>query len=228
MEGSAGTECSGLSGPAGNTVPLVFPSLYNGPVNYFARLVRQEKIVLEQYDSYTKQTYRNRCLIMGPNGVISLSIPVKRKRGEKTLMRDIRIDYDSNWNKIHWRSLLASYASSPFFEILADEIRPFYHQRFEFLLDLNLHLVEQTLRMLGLHIPVSCSEAFTPISSTKDPRHFIHPKKEQALTDPGFLPLEYQQVFSERLGFRSNLSILDLVFNLGPDALSYLLRSLKT
>ena len=207
---------------------MVFPALYNGPVNYYARLVRQKEIVLEQFDSYTKQTYRNRCLIMGPNGVIPLSIPVKRKSGVKTLMCDIRIDYDSNWNKIHWRSLVASYASSPFFEYLADEISPLYQKSFEFLMDLNLHLLERTLGMLGLNIPVSCSEAFTPISSEHDPRHFIHPKKEQAVADPGFLPLEYHQVFSDRLGFRSNLSILDLIFNEGPDALSYLQRCLKT
>ena len=207
---------------------MVFPALYNGPVNYYARLVRQKEIVLEQYDSYTKQTYRNRCLIMGANGVIPLSIPVKRKSGIKTQMRDIRIDYDSNWNKIHWRSLVASYASSPFFEILADEISPLYQQSFEFLLDLNLHLLEQTIGILGLNIPISCSKAFTPISSEDDPRHFIHPKKEQAVADPGFLPGEYHQVFSDRLGFRSNLSILDLLFNEGPDALSYLQGSLKT
>ncbi len=207
---------------------MVFPALYNGPLNYYARLVGQKEIVLEQYDSYTKQTYRNRCMIMGPNGVIPLSIPVKRKRGVKTQLRDIRIDYDSNWNKIHWRSLVAAYASSPFFEYLADEISPFYQKRFEFLLDLNFELLVQTLEILGLILPVSLSELFTPITSEHDPRQFIHPKKEQAAADPGFLPQEYHQVFSDRLGFRSNLSILDLIFNEGPDALSYLQRCLKT
>ena len=207
---------------------MVFPALYNGPLNYYALLVRQKEIVLEQYDSYTKQTYRNRCMIMGPNGVIPLSIPVKRKRGVKTQLRDIRIDYDSNWNKIHWRSLVASYASSPFFEFLADELSPLYQKRFEFLLDLNFELLVQTLEILGLIIPVNLSEHFTPISTEHDPRHFIHPKKEQAVADPGFLPQEYHQVFSDRLGFRSNLSILDLIFNEGPDALAYLQRCLKT
>lgn len=207
---------------------MIFPALYNGPVNYFARLVRQQEIVLEQYDNYSKQTFRNRCMILGPNGVVTLSIPVKRKSGVKTHLRDIRIDYDSNWNKIHWRSLVASYASSPFFEYIADEINPFYQKQFEFLIDLNYQLVEHTLRFLGLNIQVSCSEAFTPISSEHDPRHFIHPKKDQAEADPGFLPLKYHQVFSDRLGFRSNLSILDLIFNEGPGALSYLQRCLRT
>jgi len=211
-----------------NTFALVFPAFYNGPVNYYARLVRQQEIVLEQHDSYTKQTYRNRCLIMGPNGLITLSIPVKRQHGVKTRMRDIRIDYDTNWNKIHWRSLVASYASSPFFEYLADEINPFYQKNFEFLVDLNQELIEHTLGFLGLNIELRCSDTFTPLSLEGDPRHFIHPKKDQAVEDPGFLPEEYYQVFSDRLGFRSNLSILDLIFNVGPEALSYLQKSLKT
>lgn len=207
---------------------LVFPALYNGPVNYYSRLVKQQEIVLEQYDSYTKQSYRNRCLIMGPNGIITLSIPVNRARGVKTHMRDIRIDYDSNWNKIHWRSLVASYASSPFFEYLADEINPLYQKRFTFLVDLNQQLLEHTLGFLGLDMQLSRSKAFTPLESEKDPRNYIHPKKDQAVEDPGFLPQEYHQVFSDRLGFHPNLSILDLIFNVGPEALAYLHACLKT
>jgi len=207
---------------------LVFPALYNGPINYYARLVHQKEIVLEQYDSYSKQSYRNRCLIMGPNGVISLSIPVIKLHGSKTHLKDVRIDYDSHWNKIHWKSLVASYASSPFFEYLADELSPFYEQRFDFLMDLNQHLINYTLHQLGLEIPVKPSDSFTEVLTDQDPRHFIHPKKDQAVADPGFKPEAYHQVFSDRLGFQPNLSILDLIFNVGPEALSYLHRSLKT
>jgi hypothetical protein len=207
---------------------LIFPALYNGPVNYFARLARQQEIVLEQYDSYSKQSYRNRCMIMGPNGVVPLSIPVKRKRNVKTHLRDIRIDYDSNWNRIHWRSLVASYASSPFFDFMAEEFYPLYEKRFVFLIELNINLIEETLGLLGLQIPVVRTEVFSPILSDHDPRHFIHPKMDQAAADPDFHPAEYHQVFSDRLGFQANLSILDLIFNEGPDALSYLQRCLKT
>jgi hypothetical protein len=207
---------------------LIFPALYNGPVNYYARLIRQPEILLEQHDSYSKQTYRNRCLILGPNGVITLTIPVKRKRGMKNAVRDIRIDYDTSWNKIHWRGLIASYASSPYFEYLADEIHPIYEHRHTFLIDLNRLLVEHTLGLMGLKIPLRLTEAFEPIVSETDPRHFIHPKTDQAVADPGFVPVNYHQVFSDRLGFQTNLSILDLIFNMGPETLSYLRRCLKT
>lgn len=207
---------------------MIFPALYNGPINYYARLIRQPEIVLEQYDTYSKQTYRNRCIIMGPNGVVALSIPVKRKRGVKSLVRDIRIDHRSGWNKIHWRSLVASYASSPYFEYLKEEILPFYETRYEFLIDLNRELIERILGFMDLAVPVRCTESFQPISSESDPRHYIHPKKDQAAADPDFMPLAYHQVFSDRLGFRPNLSILDLIFNLGPETKLYLQRCLKT
>jgi len=225
MEKSAGSECSGLSEPAAD---CVFPALYHGPVYYFARLLRQEEIILEQYENYGKQSYRNRCLIMGPNAPVSLSIPVSRPHGVKTLFRDIRIHYEGRWNRIHWRSLQAAYASSPYFELMADEWAPFYEQHFDFLLDYNRRLLEITLSTLGASIPVRFSDKFTPIRSKQDPRYFIHPKKDIRSFDPDFRPGFYQQVFSDRLGFLPNLSILDLLFNLGSEARAYLQESLKT
>ncbi|MEN8227989.1 MAG: WbqC family protein [Bacteroidota bacterium] len=208
-------------------VSLIYPALYNGPVNYFARLVREKDILLEQFDSYTKQTYRNRCMIMGPNGVLTLSIPVKKKRGVKHL-KEIRIDYDTPWNKNHWRSLVASYASSPFFEYFMDDLIEFYENKFEFLIDLNQQLIERTLQLLGIKIQVSCSASFNDITSETDPRSFIHPKKDPAVVDHDFKPVVYHQVFSDRMGFKANLSILDLLFNEGPAALSILQKSLRT
>jgi hypothetical protein len=207
---------------------LIYPSLYNGPVNYFVRLVREDQILIEQFDSYTKQTYRNRCRILGPNGVLSLSIPIKRKRGMKSHFRDIRIDNDKPWNKIHWKSLVASYASSPFFEFIRDDLAPFYEGRFEFLVDLNMKMLDKTLQIMGLDIPVQLTHGFEEISGKDDPRHFIHPKIKTEVADPGYIPVAYHQVFSERFGFQSNLSILDLLFNEGPDSLSVLNKSLKT
>jgi hypothetical protein len=207
---------------------IIYPTLYNGPVNYYARLIREKEIHLEQYDNYIKQTYRNRCRILSPNGVLTLSIPVKRRRGTKTLLRDVRIDYDSPWNHIHWKSLQASYASSPFFEYLVDDLAIFYERHFQFLVDLNQQILQQTLQVMGLEIPVILTRSFSAIAGEQDPRELIDPKKDQTVVDPDFKPVAYHQVFSDRFGFQSNLSILDLLFNEGPSAYSILQQSLRT
>ena len=207
---------------------MIYPALYNGPVQYFARLVREEEIILEQYDSYIKQTYRNRCSIMGPNGLLTLSIPVKSIRGTKNLFKDVRVDYDTAWNKIHWKSLVASYAASPFFEYFRDDLLPFYDKKFEFLVDLNAALLYKTLQMMGLDIPIDLSNDFMDMKGDNDPRHFIHPKLDSRMADPGFTPQVYHQVFEEKHGFLPNLSILDLMFNEGPTSLLVLKNSLRT
>lgn len=206
---------------------MIYPLLYNGPVQYFSRLVREEEIFLEQYDNYIKQTYRNRCRIIGPNGLLTLSIPVKRIKGIKSQFREVRLDYDMPWNKVHWKSLVAAYASSPFFEFFIDDLCPFYEKRFEFLVDLNLALLEKTLQMMGIDIPLNMTQDFKAITGEKDPRYFIHPKLDPRETDPHFSPQDYHQVFKEKHGYQSNLSILDLLFNEGPATLSVLRSSLR-
>lgn len=167
-------------------------------------------------------------MITGPNGLITLSVPVKKVSGVKTHFRDIRIDYDSPWNRNHWRSLVAAYAASPFFEFVADDLHPLYQKQFDFLFDLNRALVECTFSMLGLEIPVSCTNSFLAITSEVDPRHFILPNKQGSSSDPEFRPAEYHQVFSDRIPFRPNLSILDLIFNEGPGTITYLKDAIKT
>jgi hypothetical protein len=210
------------------SAPLVYPSLYNGPINYYARLIREEQIILEQYDHYSKQTYRNRCRLMGPNGIMTLSVPVKKRRGGKTLMRDILVDYDTPWNTIHWRSMVGAYAASPFFNLMREEYFPFYHRRFRYLIDLNMGLTTLTLGLIGADIPATLTQEFCMPSGENAKSPWYHSKKKVEETDPGFHPPEYHQVFSERFGFRSNLSILDLLFNEGPDTLTRLKQSLRT
>lgn len=207
---------------------LIYPVLYNGPVHYFARLVKESGIVLEAHDNYTKQTYRNRCLIPGANGVLTLTIPVKRMKGVKCLFRDVRVDYSQPWNRIHWKSFEAAYSVSPYFEYIRDELEPFYRENFDFLIDLNHKLLEKVLEILGLHIPIRFSESFSELQGPGDPRTFMHLKKGAMEADPYFRILPYHQVFMERHGFQPNLSILDLLFNMGPESLSILTRSIRT
>jgi hypothetical protein len=202
--------------------PPVFPLLHNGPVHYFARLVSHQTIVLEQHDHYIKQTYRNRCRVLGPNGILTLSIPVKRVRGMKNKYRDIRVDYDSHWNRIHWKSMEAGYASSPFFALMADELEPFYHKEYTFLFDLNLDLLNKILELLQVRISLCFSEDFKEITRESDPRQLFHPKIDTIKRDPAFSPVAYHQVFSREPRFHENLSILDLLFNEGPGALTVL------
>ncbi|MFO7669945.1 MAG: WbqC family protein [Bacteroidales bacterium] len=206
---------------------MIYPALYNGPVQYFARLVKEKEIILEQYDSYAKQTYKNRCNIIGANGLLTLSVPVKQVRGTKNLLREVRVDYHLPWNKIHWKSLVAAYAASPFFEFFRDDLVSFYEHRFEYLVDLNTGLLEKTLQLMGMQIPVRKSDSFQAITRDDDPRYFIHPKLNPMEADPRFSPVVYHQVFEEKHGFQPNLSILDLLFNEGPGSLSVLINSLR-
>ena len=196
---------------------------YLGPVQYFTKFLMYPGQIIEQYDHYIKQTYRNRCNIMGANGIIPLSIPVLKGQSHKTYVRDIRIDYDKKWQKLHWRSIVSAYRHSPFFEFYMDEYSPFYEKRFEFLLDFNAALLESILQALEIDNTINYSRGFIEAGTEDyaDYREAIHPKRDLS-SDPLFVPVTYHQVFVERLGFKANLSIIDLLFNEGPNARSVL------
>jgi len=195
---------------------LIFQSVYNGPIQYFARLIREEEIVIEKYDSYLKQTYRNRCRILGANGPLDLTIPVIKIPDKKMLLKDVRIDYSQPWQKIHWKGITSSYASSPFFQFIMDDLAGYYEKRYGFLIDLNQGLLTTALSILGLEPKIIYTEYFIPVRNDgSDPRFFIHPKKDFRQFDPEFRPAPYNQVFIEKHGFIPNLSIIDLLFNEG-------------
>ncbi len=196
---------------------------YLGPVQYFTKFLLHPVRIIERYDHYIKQTYRNRCNIMGANGILPLSIPVLKGQAHKTYVRDIRIDYNKKWQKLHWRSMESAYRHSPFFEFYMDEFYPFYEQRFEFLIDFNAALLELVLQSLEIENTLNYSREFIDagIVDYADYRETIHPKRDLS-SDPLFVPLTYRQVFVERIGFKANLSIIDLLFNEGPNARSVL------
>ena len=190
--------------------------VYLGPVAYYQALGKADTIWLEQCEYYEKQSYRNRCNIAGPNGVLSLSIPVEKKGGDKVLSRDIRISEHGDWQQQHWRSIEAAYNSTPFFEYYKDDLAPFYHKKWDFLWDFNMEIQAILLDLLELETRISFTKNYTAILEDHclDLRQSIHPKKELSM----FEEQSYYQVFEQKFGFQSNLSIIDLLFNMGNES----------
>ncbi len=207
---------------------MILPSFYNAPVSYFATVLHSsDKVIIEQFDHYSKQTYRNRCRILGSNGVIVLSIPVINLHGSKVLMKDIRIDYSTSWNKNHWKSIVSAYASAPFFEFVEDSFSGYYSKRYTFLIDLNTELFLTVLNLLQVEVAVSKSSDYKVLEPGYDFRECIHPKRVFKHREFRFHPTEYYQVFSERHGFKRDLSILDLLFNEGANSSVILSNSMS-
>ena len=202
---------------------MVYPCYHNPPVSYFSMLLLDNgPVTIEQHDHYTKQTYRNRCRILGANGVINLVIPVVKHHGKKTLMKDVQVDYDTDWRRIHWHSIYSSYASAPFFEFMEDHYRPIYNKKYTFLFDLNMDLLDAALDLLQIKRPVLRTEQFILPEPGADLAVAIHPKKEFRHSELEFIPKPYHHVFIDRHGFCRDLSILDLLFNEGPNAATIL------
>src|SRR5690606_211031 len=125
---------------------ILLPAFYLGPLEYFSKIKNQaDMIYLEKFEHFPKQTYRNRASIHSPNGKLNLTIPVKKGANNHTLMKDVRISYDADWQRLHWRGLQTSYRSSSFFEFYEDDFAPFFHGKWEFLFDFTVELTELCL-----------------------------------------------------------------------------------
>lgn len=186
-------------------------SSYFAPVSHYAAMLREGSVVVEQFDHYVKQTLRNRQCIVGPNGVQTLSIPVQKPDTPKAYMRDIRISDHGNWRHLHWNALVASYGKSPFFEYYADDIRPFYESgKTPFLVDFNEEILRTMLRLLDMEeVDVRRTDSYQGQAAGASSID----KPVEVKTVP------YYQVFQARHGFTADLSILDLLFNMGPESL---------
>ena len=190
----------------------VCPS-YLPSIQYMACIVSQQEISFVTYNTYQKQTYRNRTEIYSPNGKLRLSIPIIHKKyNNRQLDMEVSIQYENNWQKDHWKSLEASYRSSPFFEFYEDDFYPFYHQKFEKLMDFNINLIQNILFLIGAEISILLNE-----KPTKEFTDLIIAKPKKRKECP-----YYQQVFESKHGFLNDLSVLDLLFNMGPQTLDYL------
>lgn len=181
-----------------------------------------EELVLETEDNFQKQTNRTRTNIYSPNGLQTLTIPVKHVNILHQKTKDVKIENDFDWQKQHLKSLEAAYRTSPFFEYFEDELQPIFSKKQEFLLDLNLETFDLVLKFLRLNKTYSkTAEYFKDPSQTKDFRHLADGKKDKSTFEV------YPQVFDNKHGFLSNLSVLDLIFNEGRFSLEYLVTNFK-
>lgn len=206
----------------------LLPTAYLPPIQYFSKLANYARIRIEQHDHYSKQTYRNRCHILGPNGVQHLSVPVHKTFGNDTKLKDIRIDYDKQWQLQHWRAIHTAYRSSPYFLHYAPVLEDFYRKKYRFLLDWNTDLLLWLIRCIDLDVVWQYTQEFVSqvFENIEDYREVIHPKPQFRQPDPLFEAPYYTQVFSDKMPFQKNLSIIDLLFMEGPRTKAYLKRSM--
>ena len=195
---------------------LIYPS-YFPSISHFVAIAQAKEWTLEMEDNFQKQTNRNRMYIYSPNGIQLLNIPVKHSKERHQKTKEVKIENDFNWQKQHFKSLEAAYRTSPFFEYFEDTLAPIFEKKHTFLLDLNLQSMETVCKCLGIPFTYQeTNEYFHEVSHQKDYRYLINGKKDSNLFH------SYPQVFQEKNGFVSNLSILDLLFNEGRYALEYL------
>lgn len=203
-------------------IPLILSTSYLPPLEYWFAIIHHSEVYLEIHENYQKQSYRNRCRIMGPNGVQDLNIPIAKSGKLKTPIAEVQVFDDGLWQKNHWKSIETAYNSSPFFLHYADYFEDLFKRRVGSLFDFNKEIIESIFEILELNQKLKVTESFVKeYRDATDLRELIHPKRsnefyEQSKDKP------YIQVFSERHGFIPNLSILDLIFNLGPEAEAYL------
>ncbi|RVU00806.1 hypothetical protein EOD41_09205 [Mucilaginibacter limnophilus] len=198
----------------------VLPLFYLPPAAYFTQFnTFKPDVYIEREEHFPKQTYRNRANVYSPDGVLSLVVPVIKGSKNHTKVKDVRISYDFNWQRLHWMSLQACYRRSAYFEYYEDYFTPFYEGKFEYLFDYNQQLLELILKLLKIKTELRFTESFEPAyaAPVADFRESIHPKKPAVA-----ISKTYYQVFEERHGFLPDLSIVDLLFNQGPQALQYL------
>ena len=200
---------------------LVLSTAYFATIRYFSVLLSDATVCyIERHENYVKQSYRNRCTIYSANGLLDLVVPVAKSVKPKIPVAEVEISYDMTWQKQHFKAIESAYRRSPFYEFYIDDLMLFFNCRHRYLYDYNMHILRTICTMIN--IPFRVQESQTYISTTDaciDYRNIIHPKVVQQHLD--IFP-QYTQVFSEKWGFKPNLSILDLLFNMGPESKNYI------
>lgn len=195
---------------------------YFSPIIQYVALAQLSNIIFEIEDNFQKQTFRNRCYVYTSQGKQLLNVPIQHNKGEKQKTKDVKIDYKENWQKLHLKTLQTGYRSSPFFEFYIDDLMPIFTKKYTYLLDLNLQCNQLILNALQLETSLKKTTAFNIYFEGKDLRYLAVDKQAKQ-----YELAPYFQVFCDRHGFISNLSILDLLFMEGPNSLNYLENQLQ-
>ncbi|NOR86701.1 MAG: hypothetical protein GQ527_03740 [Bacteroidales bacterium] len=196
----------------------ILSTAYFPPISWMALLYKNKAITIDLHESYSKQSYRNRCHIATANGLMALTVPVKKPFGNRSKTADITLDYSQNWQQLHWKSLKAAYQSSPYFLYYQDDIESIFKKQYASLKEMNEYIILEIASLLGFSTTINYSKEFLlPTGENQDFRFQIHPKKESI-----FSLQKYEQVFIEKHRFLADLSALDLLFNLGPEGIGYL------
>ena len=224
-------------------MPKLLSTAYFPPVSYFAAMAEEMEglsnrmdgssslelspsvVYIEACENYQKQSYRNRCRFYAADGVQALSFPIVHEGGTHKLpISEIKVDYSTPWLQQHERAIVSAYRTSAYFEYYQDELFAILESRPERLLDLNMSLLRFFIEKTGLAVDLRLTEEFSKETTCDDLRETIHPKRPNAILADIGLEKPYFQVFSRKYGFKSDLSIMDLLFNEGPDSILYLKR----
>ena len=202
----------------------VFATAYLPSIEYFRLLSGFEQITIEQCEHFKKQTMRNRCFILSPNGVQCLSVPIIHHSGTKQAIKELKISYASPWQRLHWKTFSTAYNRSPFFEYYVDEFHHFYvDDKYKWLIDFNMEQLSWILKSIKKNTVVDKTNSFS-VMSNDDYRFISNVKSTEAAVVKQFKT--YNQVFVYKYGFMPNLSIIDLIFNTGGRSMDYLADSL--
>lgn len=201
---------------------FLFSNAYLAPISYYTAMAHCDVAYIEQWENYRKQSYRNRCVIASPQGKLALTVPIIKPHEDHRLIRDIKISEHGKWQHLHWNALVSAYNNSPFFLYYEDELAPFYEKKHTFLFDFNMELCKIMCENIGIEPTLELTDSYVPANDDaviNDLRESISPKIEGLNQLKGYQEIPYYQVYQEQLGFLPNLSIIDLLFNMGPEGL---------
>jgi hypothetical protein len=201
------------------TREVLLSTAYFPPAEYFYLIAHSNKVLIEKWENYHKQTYRNRCRILGANGPLMLSVPVLRGSFHKTPIRDLKIDNSRRWHELHLRSITSAYATAPFYEYYFDAISTVIKKPFSFLLDLNAEALSAVTEAIGISKDTDFTKEYLPEGTFAGDYRYL-------ITSDVYKEMPYMQVFAERFGYFPGLSIIDVLLNNGPGTGALMLGSL--